>query len=310
MTDIVVVGAGVSGLVSALALREAGRHVAVIGAELGDETTSAVAGALWLPYLCEPRDAALRWARTTYRWLERLARNEPDAGVDMITLLETASDDAVPWWRAGVPDEVPVTLAPAGPLDPTRAAWRVVVPRVDPACFLPWITDRLESVGVPVRRRRVESLDDLDADVIVNCTGLGARRLCADTSLEARYGQVVLAEPGAWDTSLAGADETEAIAYVIPRRHALVLGGGIEPHDRDAPARPTDATRDAILGRLARAGVPHGPVIADRAGLRPWRPAVRLEREGRVVHNYGHGGAGWTLCRGCTEDVVSLAAHS
>jgi D-amino-acid oxidase len=36
---------------------------------------------------------------------------------------------------------------------------------------------------------------------------------------------------------------------------------------------------------------------------------VRLERDHvdpRIVHNYGHGGAGFTLCRGCAEDVAYL----
>jgi D-amino-acid oxidase len=40
---------------------------------------------------------------------------------------------------------------------------------------------------------------------------------------------------------------------------------------------------------------------------------VRLERDrlrdGRIaIHNYGHGGAGFTLCRGCAEDVAKLVS--
>jgi D-amino-acid oxidase len=54
-------------------------------------------------------------------------------------------------------------------------------------------------------------------------------------------------------------------------------------------------------------------VIAQRVGLRPYRRAgIRLESarlgDGRpVIHNYGHGGAGFTLSWGCAEEVCRLA---
>ena len=35
-------------------------------------------------------------------------------------------------------------------------------------------------------------------------------------------------------------------------------------------------------------------VVGHRVGLRPVRPVVRLDAEGRVIHCYGHGGAGVT----------------
>ena len=53
--------------------------------------------------------------------------------------------------------------------------------------------------------------------------------------------------------------------------------------------------------------------LAERVGLRPFRKSgVRLERsrlrDGRtVIHNYGHGGAGFTLSWGCAGEVVDLA---
>ena len=53
-------------------------------------------------------------------------------------------------------------------------------------------------------------------------------------------------------------------------------------------------------------------VLAVRVGLRPGRPEVRVEAgtttDGRpLVHNYGHGGAGFILSWGCALDVVELA---
>jgi D-amino-acid oxidase len=51
-------------------------------------------------------------------------------------------------------------------------------------------------------------------------------------------------------------------------------------------------------------------VITERVGLRPCRPAVRLEAQplpgGRVLwHNYGHGGAGVTLSWGCARELTA-----
>jgi D-amino-acid oxidase len=42
-------------------------------------------------------------------------------------------------------------------------------------------------------------------------------------------------------------------------------------------------------------------------GLRPGRTAVRLERMGNIIHNYGHGGGGYTVAWGCASEVGRLA---
>jgi D-amino-acid oxidase len=52
------------------------------------------------------------------------------------------------------------------------------------------------------------------------------------------------------------------------------------------------------------------PVLQHKVGLRPTRPTVRLERVGRVVHCYGHGGAGVTLSWGCADEVVGLVENT
>jgi len=78
------------------------------------------------------------------------------------------------------------------------------------------------------------------------------------------------------------------------------------PWPPGAPA-PIDADITARILQQARTlGLPIGRVRTERTGLRPYRLEVRLEREGRIIHNYGHGGAGFTLCRGCAVEVASL----
>jgi D-amino-acid oxidase len=46
-------------------------------------------------------------------------------------------------------------------------------------------------------------------------------------------------------------------------------------------------------------------------GLRPTRNEVRLEEQAgtgpaRLIHNYGHGGAGVSLAWGCAHEVATL----
>jgi len=58
--DVLVVGAGVTGLTTAVCLAESGRTVEIRTARLPQDTTSAVAGAIWGPHLVETGERAAR----------------------------------------------------------------------------------------------------------------------------------------------------------------------------------------------------------------------------------------------------------
>ena len=311
---VVVVGAGISGLTSALGLREAGHAVTVVAGDLPMQTTSAVAAALWYPYRALPQDAVTRWAATTYTVLAGLA-GEPGAGVRMARgreLFPDATPD--PWWRDAVPalDRVPEADLPPGYAD----GLVLTVPVVDTSVHLPWLVQRLAALAVPVRQAALTRLEDADpgADVVVDCAGLGAAALAGDDSLLPVRGQVVLVEQvGVTDWVLAQGDPA-APTYVVPRERTVVLGGTAQEGATDLSPDPATAAEvvarcTALVPELAGARV-----VAHRVGLRPARPAVRLEAgvlvTGQpVVHDYGHGGAGVTLSYGCAEDVVRLVAR-
>src|SRR4051812_41903887 len=130
--DVTVVGAGVSGLVTALVLEERGHRVRVVAADTGQATTSAVAGAVWFPYRAGPPAKVSVWAARTRDWLEGIARAEPGAGVDVLVGYEITHEDTHPWWAEGISVErtpAPVTGAPM--------AWRFTAPRAQPSLFLP-----------------------------------------------------------------------------------------------------------------------------------------------------------------------------
>jgi D-amino-acid oxidase len=300
--DITVVGAGVIGLTTALALEQRGHAVRIVAAASGERTTSAVAGAIWFPYRVGPPGKAAVWAAHTRRWLESLAA-DASAGIDLVTGYEITDGEALPWWAAAVDvarAEAPVTGSPM--------AWRFVAPRVEPSLFLPWLTAQLHA---RIELRAVRDLAAEPGDAVVNCTGLGARELASDDALVPLFGQIAIAEVGAADRALTVTDDRdpEALFYVIPRRDELVLGGCSLPWPAGADASIDPALTTRIAKHAASLGVAIGPIRRERAGLRPFRPEVRLERDPRdprVVHNYGHGGAGFTLCRGCADDVAQI----
>jgi D-amino-acid oxidase len=235
------------------------------------------------------------WSAATYEQLARLAR-VPGSGVRMRAGTELLASDAPdPWWREAVPG-----------LRRTAAGLRFAAPVVDMSVHLPWLVGRLRALGGAIERHHLASLAELEADAVVNCAGLGARELARDASLTAVRGQVVrVRAPGVQEWLLDQSDP-ERLVYIVPRDHDVVLGGTAQEGDEDRTADP--ATTAAIRSRCS-ALVPalrDAPVVSVAVGLRPVRPAVRLEVEGRVVHCYGHGGAGVTLAWGCAVEVAAL----
>ena len=312
--EAVVVGCGVIGLTTAIRLREAGFRTRIVTKALPSETTSAVAAAVWYPYKAYPRDRVLGWSRATLDALCDLAR-DPAAGcslLPLVDLFETPVPD--PWWKGAVRS---FRRATAADLPPGYADGYVIeAPLAEPPAFLPYLERRFRAAGgaIDVRPEGLTSLDALAADgrLVVNCTGLGAAALTGDDALYPIRGQVVRVTNPGLRRSLADEYGRRAISYIIPRAHDCILGGVAEAGVWDLT--PDPAVTATILRRCRELEprLRDAEVLDVRVGLRPGRPAVRLELERRgprraVLHNYGHGGAGFTLCWGCADEALALA---
>ena len=298
---MIVVGAGVVGLSCAVRLLESGHRVDVVARDLPRETTSAVAAAIWYPYHALPQDRVTAWAARSYEAFEALSA-EPDTGVRMVAGTEVLrAPEPDPWWMAAVPSLDRETALPEG----YAAGWTFVTPVVEMPVYLGWLAARVESLGGTVTRLSVHELPG-GADAVVNCAGLGARLLGADPSVVPASGQVVYVEQFGLDRWWLEGGAPDGPTYVVPRSHDVVVGG--TDVEGDWSRTPSPDVAAAILDRAALLvpGVAGARVIRHKVGLRPVRPSVRLEREGRVVHCYGHGGAGVTLSWGCAEEVARL----
>ena len=96
---VAIVGAGVSGLTCGVVFAERGHRTTIFAREIGQQTTSAVAAALWFPYDVEPADKVIPWALETYQTLIELAR-DAENGVSMIELhqFSRAGEIQIPDW--------------------------------------------------------------------------------------------------------------------------------------------------------------------------------------------------------------------
>jgi D-amino-acid oxidase len=314
--DAFVLGAGVSGLTSAICLAEAGLTVVVQAAESPQETTSVVAGALWGAHLVGADDRVPGWAASTRDTFLELAR-DPATGITICAGLMAVRvpQDAPP----DVTDSSEFTACDAGELPAGYAAgWRVAEPLTSMPVYLGYLLDRLQAARGQLLAPRffatlIQAAQISAAPVIVNCSGAGAHGLVPDPAVSPVRGQtVVVANPGITEFFVGEGSDPDDITYFFPHRDTVVLGGTQEHGNWSRVPDPLAAERiraacSAVEPRLASA-----PVLQHRVGLRPTRPQVRLEAEtiadGRhLVHNYGHGGAGVSLSWGCARDVAKLA---
>ena len=312
---VVVVGAGVSGLTTAVCLTELGRRVRVLAAEPPEATTSMAPGALWGPCFGEPAAKTAAWTETSLRDFQALA-GDPASGVRLAPALSVGGppmDGPLPPQVRLIPE-----LRPARPAelpDGYASGSRAMMPVIDMPRYLAHLTARLAAAGTVVERRRVPSLVEAGggAPVVVNCAGLGARELAGDDTVVPDFGQHVILENPGVDTVFIDLSGGREGTVFVPHPDRVVCGS-VNLAGRWDTAPDPDVT-DGIL-RRCRAVEPRlrdAGVLDVLTGLRPSRPAVRVEAETsggvRVVHNYGHAGHGVSLSWGCAREAAALAAN-
>jgi D-amino-acid oxidase len=302
--EAVVIGAGVSGLTTAVTLLESGFRVRVLADRLPQETTSAAAGASWGPYMAG-HEQAVSWCETTRKKLETLAKS-PATGVRIISGIEASPVHVeIPEWAEELAG---FRLCEAEDLPPEYVmGWWGDIPVVDMPVYLRYLTDLLADWGVAIEVKQVSGLDI--APLVINCTGARARELTGDTDLVPTKGQLVVVRNPGIQHYIQDHLEGEDLTYFIPHGDFVVLGGCARKHDTSSGYNREDA--DAIRARCARIDprLATAEVITHRSGVRPNRHNVRLEKEitargNTIVHNYGHGGAGVTMSWGCAEGVL------
>jgi D-amino-acid oxidase len=316
--DVLVIGAGVIGLTTAVVLAESGLDVVVRTATPPSRTASACAGAIWTMSFVEMNDDVVRWGRTALTEFVALAA-DPASGVRLVDGVEasrlrpdiSASAALLQQIESGGARVCDDGDLPAGFIGGARFS----VPLIDMPAYLDYLYARLRSAGGRLVVEPVDRLDDVAgaARTVLNCAGTGAGRLAGDWRVGAVRGQLVVAENPGITEFFAEDDDGEELLYVLPHGDRIVLGGTAETGRWDLAPDPAAARR--IVQRCVDVlpALRSAKIVEHRVGLRPTRASVRCEIERRadggwLGHCYGHGGAGVSLSWGCAHELFDQLA--
>lgn len=311
MKSVTVVGCGIVGLTSALILQEKGFQVRIIAKEKFDKTLSSKVSAIWFPFEIQPKEKANYWADLAYRKYETdLVEGN---GISFIPFMTSYNAESNTDWTKQLPlkkvrnaekHELPKGI---------ENAFISIVPLAEPLLYLPYLFEKFIKNGGSFQLKEISSVEELASldELVINCTGLGAKKLCNDEDLQPMRGQILRCKkmdiPSCADSIKKG-----ALSYVINRSTDCVIGGTDYENDWNENIDKSDTA--LILNRLTEVGMSsETPIILEEiVGLRPKRTAVRFEFDAfypTLFHNYGHGGAGFTVAWGCAIELGEIMGN-
>lgn len=270
---VAVVGAGVVGLTAAAELKRwapamtvsiLAKSVDPAGAAVLSDTTSWIAGGqfepsgIWREYQrCGRLPELHALVRGSHRRIQELKRAGQQRLYGIVDrknyILANEEDDG---FEYGIPrDVVPAAREGTLPFEPLKtvrgkeySTWLI-----NPTIMLPKLVSDLQAAGGRFERRTVSNRSDLigiDADIVVNCTGLGASDILPDAQMRPVRGQlVVLKNPRQLKFMFSGGCG-DWVAYMFARQDDIVIGGTYDEGrtDLDLP----DDSYMRVLNRVKR----------------------------------------------------------
>jgi D-amino-acid oxidase len=309
---IAVIGAGVIGLTSAINLLERGYAVTVFAKNTDIHLASYAALAVWMPYKAYPEERILAWARPSYTKYMELPVS---AGLKNIEYTEYHKQkDDLPAWTRIITDFH--ELAEHELPENYKWGFSANLLKIDPTIFMKFLMDWFIRLGGKLVIEKLNQIAEIPVtfSIIINCSGVYSHYLVPDPESFPIRGQYLLVEkPAGLDKILFGMVDNDNYTLVAPRTHHCYLGGTTQYHNWDETVN--DETTQMILTRAHELFPPlkNTKIFSAGVGLRPGRNVVRLEKEllkdnRVVVHNYGHGGSGFTVAWGCADEVVNLVS--
>jgi D-amino-acid oxidase len=345
MKKVAVIGRGVIGLTTALYLSQQGIKVYLFSSSQRRRTSESAA-AFWYPFAVEQsvdQERQLAWPTLQFYRQHQFEAVKTTVAHQFFDETVGREQRVQPWWmkdktyganfRRIAKNRIPLVDDSIGPI---AEGWRFEIPVIEVGRFLVSLEKQVQNAGVEFDERIVNRFAEfLDGqfDAVVNCTGAWAAQLTQDAKLFGLQGIVIDAPLQFGGNTLKflehGKCSTRPV-YVVPNSQRLVLGGTLErvtgngERLRENDPRAWHATDEEILKVLDRCRM-----IEPK--LKDWNPSIeelrsrtrvapRPVRESeppricpdtnhdnpKVIHNYGHGGSGFTMFWGAAIRVHEL----
>jgi D-amino-acid oxidase len=310
---IAVIGAGVIGLTSGIRLLEQGYDVSIFARDIETHLASRAAPALWIPYKAAPEALILKWAA---RSLDIYHEHDQAAGIQQMEITELYHHGHdKPLWTTILKNYR--ALSPAELLPGYVEGFSTAIYQIDTSIYVDYLLQQFKLLGGHVFQKTLQHLHDISPafNLLINCSGVGSHQLVPDLNTFPIRGQYLLVKkpPDLQKISFATIDDSSYI-LIVPRQHDCYLGGTTIENDWDTAVRPETTATILQNAYQLEPSLRDMPILHAGVGLRPGRKTVRLEAEtlpdGRtVIHNYGHGGSGFTVGWGCAEEVVKIVKN-
>jgi D-amino-acid oxidase len=310
--NIAIIGAGVIGLTSAIRLLEKGYNVSIFARDIDSNMTSRAAPAIWSPYKAAPEDLILKWAK---RGLEVYQDFPAGNGVQEIESMELFNKDSgMPLWSKIIKNFK--TLSPSEMPDGYVKGYSKQTFVIDTTIIVDYLQTQVKKLGAKIFQKEFKKIPDVDTEfkIIINCSGVWSNQLVPDEETFPISGQYIsLQKPAGLNKILFAAIDDDGYILIVPRAHDCYVGGTTVLNDWNTEVNKELTENILQRAKLLEPKLNDMKILKTSVGLRPGRKTVRLEAEKisadrTVIHNYGHGGSGFTVSWGCADDVVDLCA--
>lgn len=213
---------------------------------------------------------------------------------------------------------------------------------IDTNKYLNWLMEKIKNKGGILLNEKIKIFDKdtfeklknkYNSNIIINCTGFASKEIDDKLEIEDKYKMKALRgflihienninlidclSVSKKNDKYEGSDfEKYGFIFIIPKNENTIILGGYAEFKESIDLN--NDNNNKILKDMKKSCLDFLPSLNTKykqkgiyAGIRPYRyePRIEIERINKelyLIHNYGHGGSGYTLSWGCADKVKDL----